>query len=288
MLDGVRLDETSPATVAVAVTSWHDQLYLAWTGSDMHVNLASSADGRAITGKQRTAHRSCMTFGTQITGARTYPLAPALAVSGERLYLAWLSDEVFNLLAAEHAADAAPVTFEEPSANSPSLTTVGNDNLMLAWSGRGGHVNLLTLAADSSGMPVPLEGSETRFEKAKSSHAPALCSHQGSLVLAWTGGDRHINILTGAEDPYGAPTQLKQAKSSHAPALCSHQGSLVLAWTGTDHHINILTDAEDPHGAPAQLEQVKSSSAPALCSHQGSLVLAWTGTDHHINVARLR
>ena len=39
MLDGVRLDETSPA--AGGGGSWHDQLYLAWTGGDMYVNLAS-------------------------------------------------------------------------------------------------------------------------------------------------------------------------------------------------------------------------------------------------------
>ena len=187
MLDGVRLDETSHA--AVAVTSWHDQLYLAWTGSDMHVNLASSPDGRAITGKRRTAQRSCLTFGRVII-----PFAPALAVSGERLYLAWIGDGVLNLLAAEHPADAAPVTFEEVGPDSPSLTTAGNDNLMLAWTGPDGHVNLLTLAGDSSGVPVLLGGAKTRFEEAKSRHAPALCSHQGSLVLAWTGTDHHLNV----------------------------------------------------------------------------------------------
>ena len=285
MLDGVRLDETSPA--AVAVTSWHDQLYLAWTGSDMHVNLASSPDGRAITGKQRTAQRSYHVGGG--LPPENIAVAPALAVSGERLYLAWTdSDYALNLLAAEHSADAAPVTLKEPSLDSPSLMTAGDDNLMLAWTGRGFHVNLLTLAADSSGVLVPLEGTKTQFEKAKSYHAPALCSHRGSLVLAWTGSNRHVNILTGAGDPHGAPAQLKQAKSNHAPAVCSHQGSLVLAWTGTDRHVNILTGAGDPHGAPAQLEEVKSGSAPALCSHQGSLIIAWSGTDHHLNVARLR
>ena len=234
MLDGVRLDETSPA--AVAVTSWHDQLYLAWTGSDMHVNLASSPDGRAITGKQRTAQRSYHVGGG--LPPENIAVAPALAVSGERLYLAWTdSDYALNLVAAEHAADAVPVTLE--SVMFPALTTAGDDNLMLAWIGRGTHVNLLTLAADSSGVLVPLEGTKTQFEKAKSVYAPAICSHRGSLVLAWTGTDRHVNILTGAEDPHGAPAQLKQAKSSHAPALCSHQGSLIIAWSGSDHHINV-------------------------------------------------
>ncbi len=74
MLDSVRLDEASLA--AVAVTSWHDQLYLAWTGSDMHVNLASSPDGRTITGKQQTALRSCTTWGEGRLGRRSTSCLP--------------------------------------------------------------------------------------------------------------------------------------------------------------------------------------------------------------------
>jgi hypothetical protein len=69
---------------------------------------------------------------------------------------------------------------------------------------------------------------------------PALCSHQGSLVLAWTGRDGHINILTGPESPHGAPVRLEEAGSKRGtPALCSHQGSLVLAWGGNDGHLNL-------------------------------------------------
>ena len=241
MLDGVRLDEKSSA--AVAVTSWHDQLYLAWTGTDLHINLASSPDGREIVGKRRTAQRSYTQVTTstgQSTTTQTIALAPSLAVSGERLYLAWRGgDSALNLLAAEQSAYAAPVTLAERSGDSPSLTTAGNDNLVLAWTGTDRHVNLLTLAGDSSSMPVPLSGAETRFEEAKSSHGPALCSHQGHLVVAWTGTDRHINILTGAESPHGAPARLEEARSGSAPALCSHQGSLIIAWPGTDHHLNV-------------------------------------------------
>ena len=68
---------------------------------------------------------------------------------------------------------------------------------------------------------------------------PALCSHQGSLVLAWRGTDRHINILTNAEGRYGAPVKLEEARSGSAPALCSYQGSLIVGWSGTDHHLNL-------------------------------------------------
>jgi hypothetical protein len=292
MLDGVRLGEKSPA--ALAVTSWRDQLYLAWTGSDLHINLASSPDGREITGKQRLAQQSyaqVMVGSYQARVSQKQAMGPSLAASGERLYLAWTDgDSAVNVVAVEEPVRAAPVTLDERSGCPPSLTAADNGNLVLAWAGsdRDGHVNLLTLAADSSGTPVPLTAAKTRFEEARSNTAPTVCSHQGGLVLAWRGTDRHINVLATAGDPYGAPVKLEEAKSDSAPALCSHQGSLVLAWTGTDHHINVLATAGDPYGAPVKLEEAKSGCAPALCSHQGSLIVAWSGTDHHINVARLR
>lgn len=292
MLDGVRLAEKSPA--AFAVIGRHDQLYLAWTGNDLHVNLASSPDGREIIGKQRLAQRSYaqVKVGTYLSRvSQNQAMAPSLAVSRERLYLAWTDgDSAVNVVAAEQSVRAAPVILDERSGCAPSLTTAGDGKLVLAWTGtdRYGHVSLLTLAGDADGTPAPLTGAKTRFEEARSNTAPAVCSHQGGLVLAWRGTDRHINILTAAEDPHGTPVKLEEARSDSAPALCSHQGSLVLAWTGTDQHINILTTAGDPYGTPVKLEEAKSRSAPALCSHQGSLIVAWSGTDHHMNVARLR
>ena len=288
-MDGVRLGEKS--TAALAVIGWRDQLYLAWTGSDLHVNLASSPDGREIVGKQRLGQRSYRHVAGG-TSEWNEPLAPSLAVSGERLYLAWTgSDSALNVLAAEQPARAAPVTLNERSARGPSLATAEDGNLVLAWTGRGrgaNHVNLLTLPRDSDGTPVPLAGAQTRFEEARSGSGPAVCSHQGGLVLAWTGTDHHINILAAAEGPYGAPVRLEEAKSSYAPALCSHEGSLVLAWTGIDRHINVLTAAESPYGAPVRLEEAKSSYAPALCSHKGSLIVTWSGAHDHLNVARLQ
>jgi hypothetical protein len=43
MLTVVRLEEKS--NTACAVTSTGDRVHLAWTGSDLHLNLASSPDG---------------------------------------------------------------------------------------------------------------------------------------------------------------------------------------------------------------------------------------------------
>jgi hypothetical protein len=156
MLASVRLDEKSAA--ACAVTTWRDQLYLAWTGTDMHINVASSVDGREIMGKQRLAEVSYKrvtksSSGTnQSSTTQTVALAPALAGSGARLCLAWTgSDGALNVLGAEHPDYPRPVTFKERTAESPSLTTTEPGDLAVAWTGTDRHVNLLTVAEDLRG-----------------------------------------------------------------------------------------------------------------------------------------
>ncbi len=250
MLASVRLDEKSAAACAVA--TWRDQLYLAWTGTDMHINVASSVDGRGITGKQRLAEVSYKRVTRSSSGTNqssttaTVALAPALDGSGARLRLAWTGSDgalnvLGNVLGAEHPDYSRPVTLKERTAESPSLTTTESGALAVAWTGTDRHVNLLTVAEDPAGATLRLAGAKSRFDEAKSHSAPALCSHQGRLILAWTGSDRRINLLTVAEHEPGAPVRLEEARSYGAPALCSHQGRLILAWTGSDRRINLAS-----------------------------------------------
>ena len=239
MLDGVRLGEKSSAACAVA--AWGDHLYIAWTGTDLRLNVAWSPDARVITGKQRLAERSykmvSRSSGSDAgTTTESVPLAPALAASGERLYLAWTGgNSALNVLAAQQPGRTAPLTLKERSPNSPSLAAAENGTLLLAWTGNDRHVNLLGLAGEVSGTP----GAKTRFEAAKSGHSPAVCGHRGSLILAWTGTDRRINVLDVTHSPYGAPVRLDEATSGSAPVLCSFQGSLILAWAGGDRRLNL-------------------------------------------------
>src|SRR5262245_9894298 len=96
----VVLDEKSYAGCALA--SWGGRVHLAWTGSDYHVNLLSSADGRAFDGKQTLPSRtykfvredssrsqfddrSHMSSSTN----RAVALSPALAASADALHVAW-------------------------------------------------------------------------------------------------------------------------------------------------------------------------------------------------------
>jgi hypothetical protein len=240
VLDGVRLAERSSA--ACAVVSWQDQLHLAWTGSDRHVNLASSPDGRELTGKQRLSQRSFRTDWLPTYTVVDISLSPSLAVSGERLCLAWTNKGgrrlAVKVLAAGQSADAAPETLDEQSPVGPSLAAGGDDGFVLAWIGWHSYVHLLTLAGDGHGQ-LAGAGPRTRLEQARSSRAPAVCSHQGSLVLAWTGTDHRVNILPGAGSPDAVPVRLEETRTSCAPAVCSHRGSLIVVWIGIDGRLNV-------------------------------------------------
>jgi hypothetical protein len=189
---GVRLAEKSSA--ACAVISWRDQVHIAWTGTDMRLNLASSPDGLELTGKQRLAQRSYKQVTRNSSGpnqsatTETVALPPSLAGSVEQLYIAWTGgNRALNVMVADPDPGSAPVTLKQRSTESPSVTTSEHGDLILAWTGTDRHINLLTTGGDWSAAPVRLEG-------ARSDHAPAVSIHRGRLILAWTGTDRRLNI----------------------------------------------------------------------------------------------
>jgi hypothetical protein len=201
MPSGAMLNEKSSA--ACAVTSWNDQLYVAWTGTDLFLNIVSSPGWGVFAGKRRLPYRSYMTVttsssSTNSSSTTTVGLPPSMAGSADRLYLAWRGgDRALNLQAVVPGVDPAPAELRERSITSPSLTTPDSGGLMLAWAGTDRHVNLAQVTENSLEAPTRLQQAKIRLEKAKSSLAPALCSHHGSLILAWTGTDRRPNLQRG-------------------------------------------------------------------------------------------
>jgi hypothetical protein len=296
MLDTVTLDEKA---AAFAMTDWHDQLYLAWIGTDLNLNVAWSPDAREVMDIRSLDQRSSPSYiiwtRHEMPRYRT-ATAPALAGSGEHLYLAWMAanQRLAGLIKglfsdARHISiltdpqspyDAPTRLVEASSCGAPALCS-HQGSVVLAWMGTDGCINILTDPQSPHDPPIRLE---------EEWWLGALCSHQGSLVLAWADDGGDIFILTDPQSPHGAPIRPGKATTplGRTPAMCSHQGSLVVAWTGTDGHINILTDPQSPHGAPIRLKEARSPRSPALCSHQGSLILAWSGHDYHLNLARLQ
>lgn len=299
----VVMNEKSSA--ACAVTSWLDQLYVAWTGSDLYLNMIASPQWGQFAGKRRLRERSYKRVTssssssaspgtgsgmsrTSSSTTRNVALAPALAGSGERLYITWTgTDGALNVAVADVGPDGRPTTFREHTTHAPSLAPSGPGGLTLAWTGTDTHVNLLPIRQDQPGAPFHPAGPKNTLEHAKSGQAPAVCGHRDGTALVWTGTDRHVNVLTNAGDPGCPPLRLEEARSSSRPAVCSHRGALVVAWTGTDRRVNVLANAVDPAARPLRLEEAKTSAAPAVCSHGGTLILGWTGTDRRPNLARL-
>src|SRR6266702_2384797 len=186
---GVRLDEKTAASCAL--TSWGDRLYVAWTGSDLHLNLAFWLEGRELAGKQRLAQRRYTWVDDRSLGEdrrrKVVGMAPSVVGIGERLFLAWTgSDGALNVLVADSAGHSAPVTFKQRSPLSPTVAAAPDGDLVLAWTGTDRHVNLLTVGRQRQGRPVRLE--------AKTSASPALCSKGGDLALAWAGSDARLNL----------------------------------------------------------------------------------------------
>jgi hypothetical protein len=267
---------------AVVLTSWQDRLVLGWTGSDLHLNVASSPDGRVFGDKRRLKPRSYVRVSDG-DDWRTIPLRPAVAGAGGLLHVAWTAPNgKLNLTPVDGApgrAESPAMVHRQRSASAPALAASGRDDLVLAWTGTDRHVNLLTLAGPRTGAPVWLRDARTDA-------SPAVCRHGDAMVVAWTGGDRRINLMTVSAGGPAQPLRLEQARSPAGPALCSHRGRLVLAWAGGDRRVNLLTVAGDQVGSHIRLDEAKTVAAPAVCSHDGAVVVAWVGTDRRVNVVR--
>jgi hypothetical protein len=76
--------------------------------------------------------------------------------------------------------------FEHTSMTGPALCTV-RDELILAWAGTDGRVNLATVEPDG--------GRAVRLDE-KTMASPSICADGEAMLVAWTGTDNHINIMS--------------------------------------------------------------------------------------------
>jgi hypothetical protein len=275
------------AAAACALAAWEGWAYLAWTGSDFRINLASSSDGRSFGKKATFRHRTVKTIRTSShtpgepahvssTSTRRVGLAPALAGAPGGPHLGWTGMNTGLNLWRPGQGEAGHVELDERSVDAPALTTWGPDTVV-AWAGTDTRLNLLYLGRVPGGHHIVLE--ET------SRAAPAVCDHQENVVLAWTGTDRHVNVLRAGSGSLGRPLRL-DATTNASPAVCPAGDGVALAWTGSDRHVNVvLLDRAGP-GPSTRLEGT-TNYAPALCRFGEGILLGWTGSDGRPNVSRL-
>jgi hypothetical protein len=144
-----------------------------------------------------------------------------------------------------------------------------------------------------------LRPSEKKSFDDTTTHAPAVNSHNGQLVLSWKGsGNQNLNaakVYTTEGLVMDGIVGLQEKNtlgdtSEQGPALASHAGRLFLAWKGAGNdNLNLMFS--DDNGRTFRGNRTfddTSHHSPALASHHGRLFLAWTGRgDGKLNVAKV-
>jgi hypothetical protein len=126
----------------------------------------------------------------------------------------------------------------------------------------------------------------------RSRTACAVAAHDGRVLLAWTGTDRHLNTMSSRDGqtfgdkatlPFISRTLRNEAGPGHlSPALAGRGDGFHLAWAGRSgrlhHHLAGTSGTTDLGG--------RTSHPPAIAARAGEVVIAWTGTDVHLNLVR--
>jgi hypothetical protein len=238
---------TGQSNQAPALTTFGGRLYVAWTGLDSRLNMASSADG--------------VHFSTPVTFNTFSGSSPALAAFNGRLYLGWTGfDGRINLASSPDGArfDRAevfaqtsfkPVVIAKINTQmemAPALASF-DGRLWLAWTGSDPQHHLNSMSS-ADGMTF----SQLTTYPATSEDAPALVVQHGTspnqpdrLVLGWTGvGNKLLNVAsTTVNAPvFSNAMTLPQTAFNGIALYATVPGMLGIAWAGTDIHytINLL------------------------------------------------
>jgi len=107
--------------------------------------------------------------------------------------------------------------------------------------------------------------------------ASAVAAHDGRVLRAWTGTDRHLNTMSSRDGqtfgdkatlPFTSRTLRSEEGPWHpSPALAGRDDGFHMAWA------NMLRREDGAWGPPRRLDGL---SPQALCTHGESVVVAWT------------
>ncbi len=149
------------------------EVMLAWTGSDSHLNLATSR-GLEFSEPSRLDYTS--------------RVSPALSTSGTTVALAWTGTDFHLNLAVGDAAEGSfrsEWRLEETSQEGPALCAMGRATV-IAWAGTDDHLNVGLVEDGSVRSTIRLDD-RTFYE-------PGLVIHGGALILVWTGIKGEVGV----------------------------------------------------------------------------------------------
>lgn len=244
---------------------------------------------------------------------------PALAVLGDRLYIAWVGsgNDHLNIMPSVDLGNRvlgfdsnAKVVIEYgesqqvQSLGGPGLTATRDGHLVLAWTHNGGGVLGPNASHDMFGIYFDQGLNRAGFlsslgDTSDDGPAVAYWANGNGLNTAWKGsGNNHLNVM---HDMDPASKFVSQETSPYRPALCTADWpnfTLYLAWTGEgDGELNLM-HCDNTHPFAGQqadptvfdsatkltLNNEHSPSAPAIAALGKGLYLCWQGQDKHLNV----
>jgi hypothetical protein len=264
------------------------RLYLAWTGTDGHINVVSSSNGRAFADTDRVTLPDTSTAG------------PAVAADESTVYLAWVGADghlvVGRTIAAGFARMGGVVTGTPAAAmagtsDASVALAVGGGRLVVAW--RGGDQRINVMSAATSAAAFDDAGKLTLSETTLG--PPGLAFVEGKLFLSWTGPDRRLNLAELTGGTLIGKRTLGDA-SSTGPALVGVRSigaaapDLHLFWTGVGDApaLNVRTAGDSAAFDFKLTFDDRTTERPSATVHAGGIFVAWRENDpaHHIRVAR--
>ncbi|MGH7268940.1 MAG: hypothetical protein ACREJ3_00800, partial [Polyangiaceae bacterium] len=254
-------------------------------------NLTWTLDGQSVTASRGTPHCAGAEFPVtqRAANATTDPDRPD---EPDPLFLA---NPPHVLAATKTLAQVTPrAVVNGQKAQTGPVGVVFKGKRFIAYSGTDSdhHPNVLQESAAcplSFGAPVVLQGPDVL-----GGAGVGLTTFHNQLVLAYTGNDHQLNLLTSDDgQTFGNPQVCGFARSNDAPSLTTFGGRLVVAFTGTDNQLNVFStdggDCNDPtHRLSDNVLGETSAFRPAIAAFGGDLYLGWTGQGaQNINVAKL-
>jgi hypothetical protein len=230
----VSLQVASNPNLTPAATVFDSRLYLAWTDTNGHLNVISSADG--------------VHFTSKVTLADTSNTGPTLAAFDGRLYLGWTGTN--GHLNVESSANGTTfsnkVILSDTSDLSPALATF-DGRLYLAWTGTNSQLNVESSANGTTfSNKVSLEDSSVAAP-ALTVEQPAVKGEPTRLILGWTSTlsqNPQINFMASTNGETFADKVTFNTNAFGGLALVSPSaGTLDIAWDGFQpppRHLNLM------------------------------------------------
>ena len=156
-------------------------------------------------------------------------------------------------------------------------------SVFIGWTGIGN--NQLNLASSTDGRTFG-----NKYTSGETScDAPALCVHNKTMYIAWTGANSLLNVAVvnvQGSTVTGFSNKVTLSETSmQSPALASLNGRLYIGWRGIGNNfVNAMSSADGRTFTTKYTSNETSNDAPALCAHNGRLFIGWPGSGSNLQL----